>query len=241
MNNLLLNAVFGPGIFWILFVIFLFCRKSKTTYGKINAQRIPVISLILILILVSPPLSEIIAWPLYCVTPKNSDSNADAIVVLGGGIEDLGYPSRLSTERAYVGSCLFLQGRAPLLILSTGYTKSYVNRTEAQAMQLIALGMGVAGGKILLENKSYNTHTNASETMKLLKQYNVKSIILVTSFNHLYRAMRVFKKIGIKVYPYSTNVPKLLDWNVSWRRPAILAGLFYEYAAIAVYGLRGWL
>lgn len=233
--------VFGPGIFWALFIIYLFYYRSKNDKRKNIAKKIPFVSLILIIVVISPPFVEIVSLPLYYATPENLDKNADAIVVLGGGIDDSGAPGQSSTRRAYLGSQLFLQGRAPRLILSTGYTDSEVNKSEAQAMRIIAIGMGVPDHKIILEEKSYNTYTNALETKKILEKNNLKSIILVTSFSHLYRAVKVFNKIGIEAYPYASGTSRLFNFEIGWWRPVMIMELSHEYIAIVIYKVKGWL
>jgi len=253
LKSLLESILLGPGIFWLLFIVYLRWVRSSNIKRKTFALRAPLISLCLLLVLVSPPFLEIVSLPLYGLTPGNLSANlpaapgrvekADAIVVLGGGVDDLGCPTDFSTRRAYIGSKLFLEGKAPWLILSTGQTNKEINQTEAKAMEMVALGAGVMKERILLEEKSYNTITNANQTYNLLKNSRIKSIILVTSSHHLYRATGVFKKNipGMTIIPYGTEEMKLFKGMIAWGRIGQLNLILHEYGAIFIYKIKGWI
>lgn len=208
-------------------------KKEKLTF------RIGLTGLILITVLTTPPLLEIVSLPLYLLTPQNSTANADAIVVLGGGIKPGGLPSFSSMKRAYMGGGLLLEGRAPFLLFTTGRTNPDTERTEASAMNMIAKGMGIPESKIILEENSYNTYTNAVETKKILNKHNIESVILVTSYTHLYRAYKVFKKQEINVLPFTEKRGSTLLVPGWWRADAII-GVLHEYAGIMLYKYRGW-
>lgn len=243
VKSLLTTNLVFPLIFWVLLIVYRFCNRSRNTQRRSYASQIPLLSLFLIILLVSPPFLEMVTFPLYLLTPDNADLPADAVVVLGGGVEDFGCPTPFSIKRAYTGSKLFLEGRASFLIFSTGRTNSHTDQTEAKAMEIIALGLGIPKNKLLLEEKSYNTVTNARETFRLLKATQIQSIILVTSSHHLYRAMKVFEKNtpGIQIVPYATEKKRLLGETVSWSRPGKLFLVLYEYAAILLYTFNGWI
>jgi uncharacterized SAM-binding protein YcdF (DUF218 family) len=250
MTNYLLNIkhfinsnLLIPSIFWILFIGYWVWYRPGSLRKRTFANKIPLFSLFLIIILVSPPLLEIVSLPLYRLTPENMNQKAEAIVVLGGGVDNFNCPTPFSMRRAYTGSRLLLEEKAPILILSTGRTNQKTDQTEAKAMEIIALGLGVPKNKIILEEKSSNTITNALETYNLLKINQIKSIILVTSSHHLYRAMKVFIRTlpGITIFPYASEKKKLTDEMFSWGRPGKIFLVLYEYAAIIVYKTKGWL
>jgi len=99
---------------------------------------------------------------------------ADAILVLCSH-------DKLVAER---GAQLFLEGWAPLLILSGGLgaiTKTIWSEPEADQFARIALEMGVPEGKILVENRSTNTGENVLFTKQLLveKGLSPQSFLLV--------------------------------------------------------------
>jgi uncharacterized SAM-binding protein YcdF (DUF218 family) len=88
-------------------------------------------------------------------------SRADAILVLCSH-------DKIVAER---GARLFLDDWAPLLIFSGGLgtiTKGIWSVPEADQFAEIAIGMGVPGDKILIENRSTNTGENVVFTRALL-------------------------------------------------------------------------
>jgi uncharacterized SAM-binding protein YcdF (DUF218 family) len=93
-------------------------------------------------------------------------SRADAILVLCSH-------DKIVAER---GARLFLEGWAPLLIFSGGLgtiTKGIWSVPEADQFAEIAIGMGVAGDKILIENRSTNTGENVIFTRALLAEKGI--------------------------------------------------------------------
>ena len=232
--------ILGPGIFWLLLIWMIIVRRKSKPNKERHTYRIGLSGLILITALTTPPVLEIVSLPLYLLTPESSTANADAIVVLGCGVKADGSPSYTSMKRAYNGSNLLLEGRAPFLLLTTGRTNPDTDKSEAVAMRLIAKATGVPESKIILDEKSYNTYTNAVETKKTLNEHNLKSIILVTSFTHFYRAYLVFKKQGIEVIPFIEKRKSSL-FSVGWWRTGALAAVLHEYGGIMLYKYRGWL
>lgn len=232
--------ILGPGIFWILLLWMIIARRKPGPNKEKLTYRIGLSSLILITALTTPPLLEIVSLPLYLLTPQSSSANADAIVVLGGGIDKNGMPSYSSMKRVYIGSNLLLKGRVPLLLLTTGRTNPYTDKSEAAGMQMIAITMGIPESKIILEEKSYNTFTNAVETKKILKKHGIGSIILVTSFEHLYRSYATFIKQGIKVIPFAEKRGLFFN-SIGWGRANKLISVLHEYGGILLYKSRGWI
>lgn len=194
----------------------------------------------MVLALTHPPLFELALLPLSLSTHQTNIVNADAIVVLGGGIDDDGLPGLSTMTRTYLGGELLLSGKAPLLILSSGATNDSTVQSEASAMQKIALGIGIPESKIILEDKSSNTYTNAVKTQELLRQYNINSIIIVTSYAHKYRAYRVFEKLGIQVNSV-VGTKKLKLSSIGWERAIEFRHVLYEYLAIILYKYKGWM
>lgn len=99
---------------------------------------------------------------------------SDCILVLGS--HDLRVAER--------GAELYLQGYAPLLIMSGGLgnlTKDLWTESEAEKFARVAIEMGVPENKILVEPRSTNTGENILFTRQLLseKGIQVQSLILV--------------------------------------------------------------
>lgn len=114
---------------------------------------------------------------------------SDCILVLGS--HDLRVAER--------GAELYLQGWAPLLIMSGGLgrlTQEMWSEPEADKFAKIALEMGVPEGAILIENKSTNTGENILFTQQLLQKENLapERFIVVQKPYMERRSFATFKK-----------------------------------------------
>ena len=114
---------------------------------------------------------------------------SDCILVLGS--HDLRVAER--------GAELYLQGWAPLLIMSGGLgrlTQEMWSEPEADKFAKIALEMGVPKEAILIENKSTNTGENILFTQQLLQKENLapERFIVVQKPYMERRSFATFKK-----------------------------------------------
>ena len=93
---------------------------------------------------------------------------------------------------------------------------------------------------ILLEKKSKNTHDQAEEVKKIADPLRVKSILLVTSFSHMKRALMAFEKAGFKVYPaFADPTEKYPDGPLG--RLGLFPRLAHEYAGMVYFQIMGWI
>lgn len=84
------------------------------------------------------------------------------------------------------------RSRSGLLVCSGG--RLYHTTTWASLMAAHARELGVPQGSLLEEGKSRTTIEDARYTIELLKDRDVKSIVLVTSAWHSRRAKRCFER-----------------------------------------------
>jgi uncharacterized SAM-binding protein YcdF (DUF218 family) len=94
---------------------------------------------------------------------------------------------------------LFLEGFAPLLVMSGGlgrFSKDQFKKSEAELFAEIAIKMGVHKDKILIESRSSNTGENIEFTKKLLadKGLDPKSFMVVNKPYMERRAYATFAK-----------------------------------------------
>jgi uncharacterized SAM-binding protein YcdF (DUF218 family) len=131
---------------------------------------------------------------------------ADAIVVLGGGVEHDGTLTWLSCTRVAQAVESYHGGVAPRVILSgrCSLAQAEPEVTEAAAMADLAVLMGVPREALHLEEESRDTLGNAYFTRELLLEPNGwRTIRVVTSDFHLSRAAWVFRKILAREYDFS--------------------------------------
>lgn len=215
-------------------------------------------SLFLLVALSSP----LIATPLigflesWYHTPQLGPSDRfDAIVVLGGGIDEKGSlrpttePTSLSRNRTTCGVDLYQQGYAPTLVLTGGDARIFgTGPQDAIEMKRWAVRLGVPESATQIDTEARNTYENATGTKRLI---GPASILLVSSASHLPRAVPVFTKQGFRVTPApcdyaSKNLPReswddidpfdFLPSDIALRQTREFVS---EIAGMAVYWLTG--
>jgi uncharacterized SAM-binding protein YcdF (DUF218 family) len=140
--------------------------------------------------------------PLLRVTePLSRPPRADAIVVLGRGVDSSGRLPVAAAERVAGGVKLFQAGVAPRIIMSGRFALLTDDDepppcTEARAMADAACAAGVPSDAILLEEQSRDTIGNAWFTARrILEPNGWDAIRVVTSEYHVPRASWVFGKV----------------------------------------------
>ena len=147
---------------------------------------------------------------------------SDAIVVLGGD----------AIPRALKASALWRAGMARSVIV-TG------DGDCGQARDTL-LENGVPAARLAVDCLSHDTWTNAGYAAPLLERSGARSAIIVTSWFHTARALRVFRLFcpGIRWSTAATApVPSARDKLSGPDRDAVLP----EIAKTALYLARGWL
>jgi len=143
----------------------------------------------------------------YSPSTKQDCTAVDAVVAISGG------DTRARTEQAIV---MYKHGWAPLLVFS-GAAADKSGPSNAEAMQRQALNEGVPEGDILLDETSATTKENAANTTNLFDQYNIHSVILVTSAYHQRRAGLEFgKRAGTAIKIVNHPVKTDNQWSQWW-------------------------
>ena len=196
--------------------------------------------------------------------PPATPPQLDAIVVLGGGVVPALAPRPMAEvgqagDRVLYAARLYHDGAAPLLILSGARTSPEGTSfpDEATAMRDILTMLGVPAAALILERAATNTYENGRACRAIIAERQLQRIGLVTSAQHMPRAVAVFRAQGIAVVPLPTDYTVTdVQWRDRWRAdPAVwvfnlvprlssmaeLGAALDEYLAIVVYRLRGWL
>ena len=98
---------------------------------------------------------------------------------------------------------------------------------------------GVPREDIVAEWQSTTTRENGIETARLIQGMPGKKVLLTSDF-HMYRALRVFRKLGIDVTPMP--IPDVLKASEHWNgRISGFQTMTAETAKIIYYKLHGWI
>ena len=170
---------------------------------------------------------------------SEAPSQADAIVVFAGGVGESGQPGGGYQERVREAVELYQAGYAPRMIFSSGYEFAF---REAEVMRSLAMSQGIPASAIALETRASSTYENVVFVYKLLKEYDLKSILLVSSPYHMRRALLTWESQAPDVEVVPTPVRESQFYShLRGVNLEQLQGLGHEYAAILWYWWKGWL
>ena len=134
---------------------------------------------------------------------------ADAVVILGGITGNKQRNPELldwndAVDRFEHGVALYLVGKAPVIIFTSG---GDTPGTGAEGLHLkhAAIAHGVPSSAILQTVGSQNTEAEATNVSDLASRAGIHSILLVTSANHMPRAMLLFASTGLKVTAFPVD------------------------------------
>lgn len=152
------------------------------------------------------PVSDALLKPLETFAPPLQERrvNADAVVVLGGGVSDPSWagesatPSAEGMSRLVKGVTLYRKVHRPLVLMGGNGDPARDVTSDAETMARVSRDLGIPAKDLIVENKSRNTLEGAAALAGLIKG---KRILLVSSAYHLKRATAMFEKRGFDVVP----------------------------------------
>lgn len=139
-------------------------------------------------------------------TDSQTCGPSDAIVALSGGD---------TTARTNEAVALYKAGWANKLIFS-GAAADKSGPSNARAMQTIAETSGVSRTSIIIEEYGATTKQNAEKTRSIFDEYNIRSVILVTSGYHQRRASLEFSERSPNVTIRNHSVASDNQWSSWW-------------------------
>jgi len=180
-----------------------------------------------------------------------SRGTPDGIVVIGGAINP-----RLSRARGQVA----LSDAAERLTIIAKLARDYPNAkivfssgdasllgnrgAEADYLYPLLDTFGVPRDRVVLENKARNTAENAAFTKALVAPKPGERWLLVTSAQHMPRAMGCFRQVGFPVEAYPVDWHSTPRWR--WLQPtefgrtlATVDDAVHEWVGLIVYRLTG--
>lgn len=257
LSKFLPPFVYPLGLTIIAMILALFLWK------KPRAQRIVLITALIILLLtsnswVSTALVRSVEWQYF---PPEEMPHADVIVLLGGGTSPANAPRPIvelngAGDRVLYAAWLYQQGAAPIILASGGSIDWLeTGKSAADDMATVLEIMGIPSTAIWREENSRNTAENAFECAKILRENDIKRIILVTSAFHMPRSVPLFENQGLEVIPAPTDYSVTrAEWN-ALTKPGLgllvrllpsagnlsaTTSVLKEYIGILVYRLRWW-
>ncbi|GAA0741822.1 YdcF family protein [Clostridium oceanicum] len=130
----------------------------------------------------------------------------DVIIILGFPALQNGKPSPIMRERVIKAVELFNRGCANNIICSGGGV--YNKYIEADVMVDFAESLGIPNSCLIKEDKSSNTYQNIQNSIKIMKDKNWSSAMVVTSPWHLRRSNYFLSKFNITYKMEKSDYPK---------------------------------
>ncbi|NJN47837.1 MAG: YdcF family protein [Candidatus Competibacteraceae bacterium] len=204
-----------------------------------------------------PAFSDFLRAPLERLYPPVAIAdlpNADAIVILGGGMQAAAPPHRLTfdlgpgADRIWYGAQLYKAGKADQILATGGGLPWFGSgQPEAPAIVQFLADLGVPEQVVLLETASMNTYQNALYSKPLLQTKGWHSVLLVTSALHMPRALATFRAQGIQAQPAPTDfevVPVAQKTALRWLPDAgaldSTTRALREYLGLLAYRMLKW-
>jgi uncharacterized SAM-binding protein YcdF (DUF218 family) len=167
-----------------------------------------------------------------------TDADGDILIVLGADGEPDGLIGGYSYWRCVYAARAWRDGHFQRIVVSGGPIQGS-RYSIASTMRDFLVSSGVPKEAVYLEDRSRSTRENALFTKDLIKDWPGKKVLL-SSDMHMFRAVRVFRKIGLDVTarPVPDTVKgahePLSRWIHSW-------SLEVETIKIVYYAARGWM
>ncbi len=156
--------------------------------------------------------------------PPGPDVHADGIVVLTGG-----------ADRVETGLTLLADGWAPLLLIS-----GVARAADYPTLARLAGASPALSARVTLGHQAHSTGGNARETEAWVKQHQAASLIVVTAFYHMPRALAELSRAmpDVTLYPVPVQPPALREGVADAATLRLMAEEYTKYLAVAL-GLSG--
>jgi len=210
-------------------------RKSGT------ARRFAIFGWILVAVyflLTLTPAAYYYASPLYAAS---NTAKSDVIVLMSSGQIDPVWLSPDGAQRTLGALKLYREGFAPFIISSGSHLGAGRHQAALQAVWLEQAG--VPASNIFIDERSSRTYQSGEQVSRIMREHGWKSAVVVVSQMDVPRVRRVFQKFGIPstflVAP-DFQRPRHFHFFARWAADASYHAT-YEYAALVLYKLRGWI
>ena len=122
-------------------------------------------------------------------------TDADCIIILGCGVYSNGKPSWMLKDRLERGIELYKQGVAHKIIMSGDHGSKYYD--EVNVMKQYAIDEGVPSEDVFMDHAGFSTYESMYRAAEI---FEADSAVIVSQEYHLYRAVYIAEKLGIKAY-----------------------------------------
>lgn len=227
-------------------------KQSTARFGL----RLATFGIVLVAVLGLTPLATILLLPLEQRFPqpvvRDGSTDFTGIVVLGGAEDPRVSAARgrlhlnEAAERITEGGLLAKRLPSARLVFAGGAGLLFIRDISgAGSVAAFWHGMGIEPERILLEEKSRNTHENALFVHNLVRPKPGDRWLLVTSAAHMPRSMGIFRRAGFDVTAYPVDFRTLGSGEDLEPFGSVPGGLrrlddaFKEWVGLVAYWIMG--
>ena len=134
-----------------------------------------------------------VAAPKLLTRDDAVEKQYDCVLVLGCGVRSDGTPSHMLEDRLNEGIALYKAGAASKIIMSGDHGRK--DYDEVNVMKSFAIEKGVPSEDIFMDHAGFSTYESLYRAKEIFK---VESTVIVTQKFHIYRALYIADKLGIK-------------------------------------------
>jgi uncharacterized SAM-binding protein YcdF (DUF218 family) len=162
-----------------------------------------------------------------------SDSKGEILIVLGGGMEQGGFPNAATLRRSLYAVRAWREGGFRKIVVSGGPDQ------VSKVMREYMIFSGVPETAVIEEPESKSTRENALFVSRILHSEPGRKVLLTSDYQ-MFRAHRAFIKAGLEIAP--RPIPDVRQRHyVLEQRWALAIDLAKETAKIIYYKARGWI
>ncbi|SKC65863.1 SanA/YdcF family protein [Maledivibacter halophilus] len=126
--------------------------------------------------------------------------DVDCILILGAGVWGNERPSHMLEDRLLQGIELYNNGASDRLLMSGDHGRKEYD--EVNVMKEFAIKNGIPSKHIFMDHAGFSTYESLYRGRDV---FGAQNIIIVTQRYHLYRALYIAEKLGIKAYGVSSD------------------------------------
>ena len=200
--------------------------KSLRKVGRMAVLLLAAIGLTTVVVITTPA----VGWWAHSYSGPIRQPDGDMLILLSAASDDAGGISYSSYWRARQAVMAWQTGSFKKIVISGGGGPGLVNFLAAS---------GIPRDLMVAEWQSKSTRENAINTARMIQGMPGRKVLLTSDF-HIYRATRVFRKMGMDVTPMPA--PDVLHATEHWNgRFQAFQLMVVETAKIVYYRARGWI
>lgn len=183
-------------------------------------------------------LSPFVPWLVGRLCGPVTHADGDILIVLTADAQTDGLIGGISYPRAFYAVKAWQTGHFRAVVVSGGRMDGNPRSLASTVGDYLA-GSGIPRDRIFLEERSTSTRENALFTKQIIGSWPGKRV-LITSDLHMFRASRVFAKVGLPVEPCPVAETPV-EWKSGSSRLPLAVGTAIELVKIAFYWAHGWI